>query len=511
MTIAKPGRAGLRAALLIGAALGAVGCTLGPDYERPKLDAQLGERFHGSPDGVSSGARDAGSEPGPAKADDAALARWWTSFNDAGLNALVDEALSGNLRLLEARARILEARALRGVAKGGLFPALSGSADVTHQELGDKAIEARTQGFGGGFRAPAQVDFETWQAGVGASWELDLFGRVRRLVEAAEREEEALVEAARAIRVSLLAELAAAWFEVRALERRIAVTRDSLALQTAALELVRDQARAGLISELEPARAESLLAATRAGLPQLASARRRTLLRIDRLAGRRPDPRRAALADSALDRPLPGPPDPGPPGLPADLLRRRPDLRRAEAQLAAETARIGARQAERLPRLSLTGSFAFSAADAKTLGDFGARTWSVGPTLVVPIFEGGRLAARVDQAEARAGAAELALRQAVLVAVEETEGALARLQRGRERVRALTDAASAARRAERLADDLFEAGSTSFLAVIDARRERNRLENDLITARQAVLAATVQLYRALGGGWQVEPTPAEPS
>ena len=108
-------------------------------------------------------------------------------------------------------------------------------------------------------------------------------------------------------------------------------------------------------------------------------------------------------------------------------------------------------------------------------------------------------------------AAELALRQAVLVAVEETEGALARLQRGRERVRALTDAASAARRAERLADDLFEAGSTSFLAVIDARRERNRLENDLITARQAVLAATVQLYRALGGGWQVEPTPAEPS
>ena len=122
----------------------------------------------------------------------------------------------------------------------------------------------------------------------------------------------------------------------------------------------------------------------------------------------------------------------------------------------SETARIGARQAERLPRLSLTGSFAFSAADAKTLGDFGARTWSVGPTLVVPIFEGGRLAARVDQAEARAGAAELALRQAVLVAVEETEGALARLQRGRERVRALTDAASAARRAERLADDLFE-------------------------------------------------------
>lgn len=329
-------------------------------------------------------------------------------------------------------------------------------------------------------------------------WEVDLWGRIRRSIEAADAELDASVEDARFVLVSLLAETALGYVDLRRFQEQERIARANVDLQTRTLELTQGQFRANLVSQLDVAQARSLLEDTRSTLPPLAAEARAARNRLAVLLGLFPGELEQELAAAGE---IPVPPASVTVGVPAEVLRRRPDVRAAERELAAQTARVGVAAAELYPRFTLLGSLGYRAEDAGDLLDDSAETFSVAPSFRWNVFDRGRLRRAVDVEDARVDQALALYERTVLRALEEVENAMTRFVRDQESRDALAVAVQEARRALDLSRDQYKQGLVGFQSVLDSQRRLFQLEERLTTTRASITLNLILLYRALGGGW----------
>jgi len=425
------------------------------------------------------------------------LSGWWRQFNDATLNALVERALGRNYELREAQSRIREARAILAVAGGAALPSL----DV------DAAFQRLRFSENGLLPVPAHNPTSFYLAGFDASWEIDLFGGIRREVEAAQAELEASVEGRRQVQLALVAEVARQYVELRSLQGRLENAQKNIRAMTESAELARARYQAGLTSELDSLRASELLHVTQAQIPQFATGVKIAQLRLGVLLGETGlDALPEALGEAAelprLQARLPA-------ILPSDLLSRRPDLRRAERELAAANARVGVATADLYPRFSLIGSFGSIALGANQFGDSGSRFWSFGPTLRWPLFQGGRIRARIEAQDARFEQASIRYEKALAVAIEEVEASTGAYVRQSSRADFLRKAENADVDAVGLATQRYRTGLSDYLAVLDAQRQLYATSDQRLQSERESLVSLIALYKAVGGGWSAEEAAAQ--
>lgn len=472
---AQAGVAGLAGALALTA-----GCTVGPEYVRPEPSVGI----------TWSGAMAGGLSDQPAD-----LSGWWSHLGDPTLDALVQRALAANTTLRAAAARVLEVKAARRGAEAGHFPTLDTSAQYQRQRSSPNTGSPAAAGMPG---RGDPVNF--WSAGIEAGWEMDLFGRVRRAIEAADAEVQVAEHDRRGVVLSLLAEVARNYIELRAFQQRLLIARANLATQEETLALTRTRFEAGLTSELDVTRALTNVETTRAGIPALEQGLRQASHRLSVLLGERPGSLYAELEEPGRIPAIPGEVRIG---VPAELLRRRPDLLAAERRLAAATARIGVATADLYPRLILNGQLAFQAARLGTAFDASSATYGLGPVLTWNLFDGGRVRAGIAAADARAQAALAEFDAAVLAALEEVENTIVAFVREQERSRSLEAAVEAGRRSAEIANSQYAQGLTDFQNVLDAQRNLLALQDQATQSRARVSDNLVALYKALGGGWEI--------
>lgn len=468
-----------------GLLLFAVGCTVGPSYQRPDLSMPL----------TWKEARESGVDTRSAE-----LAQWWTAFNDPLLNSLIERAVQSNLDVRLAEARIREARALQAITAAGAWPTVDVSGSYARNRISKNALSFPSPAGGAPSAGPGgDLEHNLFKTGFDASWEIDLFGGVRRSVEAAEANVDASVEDRRDALVTLLGDVANNYIDLRGLQRRLAVAHASLKSQEEILDLTRVRYRAGLANDLEVAQAEAQVATTAAQIPTLESSLRRAAYRLDVLLGLEPGALSAELSNEAL---IPALPPEVLVGLPSELLRRRPDIRRAERQLAAATAQIGAATADLFPKFLLTGSGGLQSFSASDWFTSGSRFWSVGPTVRWPIFDAGRIRANIEVRNAQQEQALRRYEKTVLTALQEVESSLVNYSKEQARHRSLVEAVTANRRAVEVANELYLRGLGDFLNVLDAQRSLLLAESDQAQSEATMASNLVSLYKALGGGWK---------
>jgi len=464
--------------LELSAAVLLAGCAVGPDYQAPRPN--VAKSFASLETGQAS----------VATARSADLSRWWLSFKDPVLDALVDRALESSLDLKAAASRVREARALRGVAQGALLPEVDGSGSYNRVRYSQNA--------------PLPSDgkpFNLYQAGFDASWEIDVFGGARRSVEAAQAEEEASVENLRDVRVTLLAEVARNYVELRGFQTQLAIARQNVEAQQKTFELTKARRDAGRATDFDVARAEAQVSTTASAIPVFESALRLSIHRLGVLLGREPG---ALSAELSTPRPIPAAPSEIPVGLPTELLRRRPDLRRSERELAASTARIGLATADLYPHFFLTGAYGLQSVGASDFATASSRMWSVGPQIQWALFQGGRIRANIEAHSARQERAAIQFEQSLLEALRDVEDALVLHAREQARRGKLAQAVAAEERAAQLADQRYAQGLVDFLNVLDAERQLYSAQDALVQSEREVATHSIALYKAVGGGWMVE-------
>ncbi len=450
--------------------LSATACTVGPDHAPPAV--ALPATFHAPREpGLADGA------PGP----DA----WWRAFDDHTLDGLITQALAENRNLGQSLARLDAARALRGVAGAAAWPTVDARGSYEHRQDSDNTPF-------GAFIPKTDIH----AVGFDATWELDLWGRVRRSVEAATADLDAAAADLHGMALTVAAEVARTYVDLRAAQRRTALAEENLRLQEQTLTLVQARLAAGLVGERDVAQATTNVATTRARLPQLAAAEAAARNRLAVLLGRAPGTLTADLGPA----PVPRLGSALPVGAPADLLLRRPDVRAAERRLAAAVARIGIAEADRYPRISLFGTLGLAADGPEHLFARDSLVAAIGPSLRWNLFDAGRKTDAVRAATAAAEAERLAFEQAVLLAVEETENAMVRFGREQARRDALARAAAEARRAVDLAQTQYREGLSDFQTVLDSERVVAAIEDDLASSEAAVAGFAIALCKALGGG-----------
>jgi NodT family efflux transporter outer membrane factor (OMF) lipoprotein len=429
------------------------------------------------------------------------LAVWWKELNDPLLDSLIDRAGQSSLRLRQAVERIHQFRALRAAAIAGYYPTLDANAQVLASRLSENGfLESIAKGGAPALGAILPGSrLNLYQLAFDASWEIDLWGKVRRSVEAAEADLGGRVEEAREVQISLYAEVARAYVELRTYQGRLDVARQNLRSQEETLDVIRKRNAAGIASDLDVARAEAQVNALQAVLPEFDRSVGQSIHGLEFLLSLPPG---SLWQDLAPVRPIPTGPEAIPLGLPADLLRRRPDLRRSERDLAAQTARIGVATADLYPPLVLTGTIGLQSLTPRTLFEWASRFWTAGASLTAPLFQGGRLHARIDLEDSAAKEALLRYEEAVLAAQREVENALLAYTREGVRRRALAKRVDAERRAVRWAQDLYTNGVVEYLSLLDAMRSLEIAEDALTESTGAVATHLVALYKALGGGWK---------
>jgi NodT family efflux transporter outer membrane factor (OMF) lipoprotein len=436
----------------------------------------------------------------PAAGSEALLARWWAEFQDPLLDRLVGQAVKGNLDLKIAAACIREVRAARGIAASAGLPQVSVGAAYSRVQRSEAVPPFKS---GPGVVSPfGPREQNVFEAGFDASWEIDVFGGVKRDKEAALAQVQAAEEAQREVLVSLLAEVGRSYLDLRGTQERLVILEKTVVSETDTLELARARFEAGLGTDLDVARAEGLLRATEAERPVLQRLARQAVFRLGVLLGEEPG---ALAPELEVPGQIPAVPPEVPLVLPSELLSRRPDLRRAERELAAATARVGVARADLFPRFAILGSFGRRSEDAGDLGWGASQFWGVIPLVRWPILSGGRIRANVRVQGARQ---EQALRQYendVLTALEEVENALSAHARERVRQESLREAVAANRRALEVATERYLGGVESFLSVLDAQRSVYAAEDQLVQSVRNVALGLVALYKALGGGWVPEP------
>jgi NodT family efflux transporter outer membrane factor (OMF) lipoprotein len=445
---------------------------VGPDYVRP--DTPVSATWHTELKGGLSGG----------EMDPQTLAAWWKTLNDPELSRLIDRAVLGNLDLKKALARVREARARRGIAKADLFPTLDATGSATWSRTSKDTGSGKTNDF--------------YAAGFDAGWELDIFGGVRRSVEAAESDLQATQEDLRNILVSLLAEVALNYIDVRTSQVQIAVAEENLEAQSETYQLTQWRCEAGLSDELAVQQARYSLENTRSLIPALRTALEEAMNRIAVLLGEQPG---RVHPELEKQEPIPVTPLNAAVGVPADLLRRRPDVRQAERQLAAQTARIGVATADLYPKFTLSGSIGLEALSLTNLSSSGTWTLSGGPRMSWAIFKGGAIRQNIEVQSALQEQYLIAYESAVLSALEEVENALVAYAEVQQRRQSLSEATEAARKAVALAQHKYQAGLTDFNNVLDAQRSLLSFQEQLAQSEGNVTSNLVRLYKALGGGW----------
>lgn len=464
-----------RTALSLLLCLGVGGCTVGPDFTRPDSPVADTSVF-------------ATAEPSArSTAEEATLQAWWTVFNDATLTSLVQEAFRSNLDLQVATTRIRQARAGRGLARSGLGPTVSASTSFRRsQASGDSGTSNRA--------------VNQYLAGFDAGWEIDIFGGVLRGVEAAGAQVQAAVENRRDALVTLAAEIARNYVDLRTYQQRLVIARKNLETQRHSAEVTRQRFAGGFASGLDVAAADAQVATTQAGIPLLESAARQTIHGLSVLVGREP---RALVSDLSRATPMPPVPPRVPIGVPSDLLRRRPDIRLAEADIHAATANIGVAAADLYPRLSLGWSIGWNSGNSGGVLGALTRFWSLGPSVTWDLFQSGRTLSNIELQKALKEESVLAYRQTVLTAFQEVEDALVASAREQEHRESLEAAVVANRKATELATKLYAEGEKDFLNVLIAQRALYASEDALAQSSQAMAVDLIALYKALGGGWRV--------
>lgn len=453
-----------RAALVVLFGAGLASCMVGPDYQRPAL--QLPALWS--------------VQPAAAKVRPAELAQWWRRLNDPLLDQLIEQAVAGNLDVASAKAKIREARAYYRETAGALWPSANGSGSATHSQTAGSTSSA---------------DFE---AGFDASWELDLFGGNRRSVQAARYAAQASEDDLRSTLLTMIGDIASYYVEARSYQAQLALAQRTAVSQRKTAQLTKTKFDAGASSAVDLARANGQAASTEADIPTLRASLAAAIHRIAILTGQQPSALDAELKPFA---PIPRPRSPVPLGVPADVLNSRPDVRSAERAYAEYTAKVGVAEANRYPSASLTGSISTSANSLSDLGRSSTIGWSYGPSITVPIFQGGQLKAAVDVAKAQRDQYLFAYQSAVLTALEDVENAVVSLTQ--ERIRATKLAASVAgyQQAASLTQSLYDSGSSSFLDVLDAERSLYSVQTSLIESRAAIATDYISLNKALGGSW----------
>jgi NodT family efflux transporter outer membrane factor (OMF) lipoprotein len=443
-------------------------CTVGPDYVPPEPSEQIYDQF--------SAIGDPAFKPG--KTD---LVRWWTVFHDPQLDDLIARAGEGNLDLAIAVSRVSEARARLGFSKSGRSPQVGVGGDVQRANSFQTGFETRTVS----------------SVGANVSWELDVFGRISRQIEAAEAAYQATEEDQRDVKVALYAEVARAYLAIRGLQMQLKAAQSNIESQRTIVKLTQARHDAGLSSQLDVVQSEGVLAASESDVPGLRINLSREINTLGVLLGKNPT---ALHKELATPKAIPVPPIQVTVGVPGDLLRQRPDIRAAERKLAAQTAQVGVAEADLYPRFGIDASLGLQQIGG---GIFNAasNTFALGPSMRWNVFDGGRVRSQIKVENARVDQALLLYERAVLNALEEVETAMTTFVEQRVRVEAVERAATAARRALSMATGLYKDGLIGFQEVLDSQRQLFRQESAVATSRSQAAQSLVLLYRALGGGW----------
>lgn len=451
------------------------GCNVGPDYHPPKT----------APPGHWASPQ-AGGETNLPPVETA----WWKSFHDAELDSLIVRAAQSNLNLRAAVARVREARAAAGVVAAGFWPTLDTAGSYDRERYSANGFPP--------LPPPIPLDANVYQAGFDSAWELDVFGGTRRATQAARAEVVAAEFDRRNVLITVFAEVARHYTEARAYQRRLAVANDNIEAQERILALTRDLYAKGLTGDLDVQQADALLATTQSQAPLFESSFRAAVYQLSLLLGQTPG---ATLDELSKATPIPGTPPVVPVGLPSDLLQRRPDVREAERELAAATARVGVATADLYPKFSLVGDVGLQSISASEWFTAGSRFWTAGPTVQWRIFDAGRIRANIRVQNARVDQALAAYEQSMLAAFTDVETALTAYAKEQTRRQTLAHAAEANQKAVSLADDLYSHGLADFLRVLESQRSLYESQDALIESDLAVCTDLIALYKALGGGW----------
>jgi multidrug efflux system outer membrane protein len=462
------------------------GCAaVGPDYTR--TDPPVPPGYGSLERGISKGEA----------ADPKLLGSWWKIFNDPVLNDLIARALQRNLDVRIARARVQEARALRGVSESGLFP--EGGVSAGYQAYRRTETGSTGQSPGAGVAIPGKRQGELYQAGFDASWEIDIFGGIRREIEAADADLSASEDGLRGALVSLQGEVARNYIELRGQQLRMEIALQEVKARQDNLSLVEARFQAGLVNQLDVTRVKGDLASAESRIPSLENAILAVLHRLGVLVGQEP---MSLVEMLRVARALPEVPQDLPAGLPSELLRRRPDIRRAERELAAATARIGVSTAELFPKFSLTGVYGFQSDRLDRLVRDGSNFWRISPGVQWSILNLKRILNNIDATKAVREESLARYEKSVLLSLEEVENALVVLSQEKQRASALGQAVEANTLAVDLAVQRYKSGLQSYLAVLDAESALFTAQDQLAQSRQNRAVGLVALYKALGGGWE---------
>lgn len=503
-------KAGFRSGAMraVAAALGLAtlaGCTVGPDFKRPDW---------ASPDTWFGGPKEVVKSPPSVPVAEPIDADWWTLFNDPRLTALERRVAAENLDVRLAAIRLTESRAQLAFSAASEFPTLNANASYTRQQASNHGIFSAIPGAAGasgasgargatvgGVQSRGLQPFDIWQGGFDASWEVDLWGRVRRSVESATATSEASQEARRSALLSTLAEVARDYIQLRGAQTQLQIARDNVRTARQSLSLTQQRAAGGVTTDLDVANASAQLRTTLSQIPALQQQEAQLINGLSLLLGQPPN---ALRADLEVPHPVPPVPPRVPVGLPSELVRRRPDIRQVEAQLHAATAVIGVAQASFYPTFNLTGSAGLQSLQLNHAFDLASRQYALGPGLTIPIFQGGQLRSTLELRQAQQQEAALTFQKTVLQAWHDVDNALTAYRAEQIRRDELTHAVAENRRALALAQSRYQQGVADFLTVLDAERSLLAAQQQLADSTTTVSLDLVALYKALGGGWEVD-------
>ena len=450
------------------------GCKVGPNYKKPDISVE-----------------NKWEHPATTQASVANEARppmaWWTTLNDPELTSLVDRAADSNLTLSIAKTRIVEARAERSVAAGALLPSIGADAGYSFNR-------------GTGPLFPAVTgDYPFYTAGFDAIWEADIFGGVRRSVEAAQDILQAQQDAERGAVVSVVSEVARNYVELRTVQQRIAITKENIQIQSETLDLAKRLNSAGIVSDIDVVRGQGELSQTQSEVAVLQIQEKASIYQLGVLLGASPQSLQAELQNP---KPIPAPPSVVPIGLPSQLLRRRPDVRQAERQLAAATAQIGVAEADLYPQLTLTGDFGVGAEQFGNMFNWSSRYIGIGPSLRWQLFEGGRIVANIDAHKAIRQELLDQYKLTILTALREADDALISFNNRQQQFNLLTQSVESNQAAVRIAKERYASGTIGYLSLLDAQRSLLMTQDSMAVSRGEVTLSMVALYKAIGGGWE---------
>ncbi len=440
------------------------GCMVGPDYKPQDPNAPAG--WVGTNNTASP---------------DATLLAWWTEFNDANLTSLIERAMKSNLDLKLAEERIREARAAGGVVSSGFWPTANVTGSASRNRIGTPNVNKSN----------------LFQTGLDAAWELDIFGGTRRSIEAAEADLKATIEDRRDVLVTLVSELAINYIQLRGYQQEIIIARNNLTTQQQNAAVVRKRYEGGFVSALDVANADAQVATTMSQIPLLETSAQQTIYNISVLLGQEPA---SLLEELSVSSSIPITPPEVPAGLPSEMLRRRPDIRRTEAQIHSATARIGVATADLFPKFNLAGSINIQADNLDNLR-WDRRSWSYGSSVGWEIFNAGRVSYNIEVQKALQQQAVLTYKKTVLTAIQDVENALIAYVKEQEHHKSLIDAVTANRKAVELSTQLYVEGQTDFISVLDAQRALLVTEDALVRSTSTLSTDLIAIYKALGGGW----------